>query len=110
MEVTTSWLLSAYLPAAIYLFSLAYALFHAFRRGQPKPTGAVRIYWIACASVMLLGTAIVIDIANRSPAATALAGLGMLIVCVGIFGVSVGVLTHATAGIFRHFGRKHTPS
>ncbi|NTZ86211.1 hypothetical protein FCJ61_25205 [Burkholderia metallica] len=110
MEMTKSWFLSFGIPALIYLFSLGYALFHAFRRGRARPTRAARIYWIVCAAVMALGTAITIDIARRSPDATALASLGMLIVGVGILGVLAGCVVHAAAWITRHCSRKHSAS
>ncbi len=108
MEITKSWILSTGLPALVYLFSLGYALFHAFRRGQARPTRRARIYWIACASVIVLGTAITIDIAKRSPDATALASLGMLIAGVGILGVLAGTLVHAVTWLTRHCGQKRS--
>ncbi|KVH69660.1 hypothetical protein [Burkholderia cepacia] len=110
MEMTKSWFLAVGLPALICLFSFGYALFHAFRRGRTRPTRAARVYWIACASAMVLGTAITIDIARRSPDATALASLGMLIVGVGILGVLVGAVVHAAAWMARHCRRKRTTS
>lgn len=110
MEMTKAWLLSMGLPALIYLFSLGYALFHAFGRGRVRPKRVARIYWIVCASVMVLGTAITIDVARRTPDATALASLGMLIAGVGVLGALAGSAVHAAAWTVRHCRRKRSSS
>jgi len=110
MEMTSAWFLSVGLPALIYLFSLGYALFCAFRRSQPRPTLAARIYWIGSASVIVLGTAITIDIARRSPDATALTSLGIVITGVGILFVLAGSLVQAAIWMARQCGRKRANS
>lgn len=106
MMMTKAWLLSVGLPALIYLSSLGYALFRALRRPRSRYPRAARIYWIACAFVIVLGTAITIDIAYRSPDATALASLGMLIAGIGIVGVLVGSAVNTAAIVIRCRGRK----
>jgi len=110
MEMTKAWFLSIGIPALVYLFSLGYALFCAFRRNRARPTLAARIYWIGCASVMVLGTAITIDIARRSPDATALTSLGMVMTSVGILCVLAGSLVQAAIWMARHCGRKRSAS
>lgn len=110
MEMTKSWLLSVGLPTLVYFFSLGYALFCSFRRGRVRSTRAVRIYWIVCASVIVLGTAITIDIAKRSPDATALVSLGMLIAGVGILGVLAGTLVQGVTWVIRHCVGQRRPT
>lgn len=105
MQMTKSWFLSIGLPVLIYLFSLAYALFHAFRRNRVRPMRSAQIYWFVCAAVIALGTVITVDIARRSADAVALASRGMLITGVGILGALAGFVGHAVAWTVRRRGR-----
>ncbi|EDT37561.1 conserved hypothetical protein [Burkholderia ambifaria MEX-5] len=110
MAMTKAWFISVGFPALIYLLSFGYALYRTFQHPRSRFPRATRIYWISCAFAIVLGTAITIDIANRSPDATALASLGMLIACIGILGVLVGFAVNMAMIAIRCWGRKCSTS
>lgn len=95
-------LFSISLFVMLYLFSIAFSIWKSFRSDRK------RLYWIACASLIIIGTLTMLFFAfPDSPNSGEMPpeyGLGVWIVFVGLFGVIAGVLS----SIFYRFFRKQT--